>query len=229
MRSRISGLLAAAAMLWAGSASAVTVDGAYDAEYGAEKSTVTYAPGAPTSNFSSPTPFTDAVGYNIYLTNTGGIIYGFLQQTSGAAAVGAFSNLYFGNAASPSEGSVIGFEITNKRAFEAGSTVYVSTPLINFVATATTIEFSLPESYFTSQLGYIPLKFAPGDVAVLRLSQTFGYSVAGGDTYGPNRLGAVQLSQAAAVPGPLAGAGLMPLLGLAGAMFARRRREKLAA
>ena len=33
----------------------------------------------------------------------------------------------------------------------------------------------------------------------------------------------------AAVPGPLAGAGLIPLLGLAGAMVARRRREKLAA
>ena len=34
---------------------------------------------------------------------------------------------------------------------------------------------------------------------------------------------------ATAVPGPLAGAGLVPLLGLAGAWFARRRHQKFAA
>ena len=33
--------------------------------------------------------------------------------------------------------------------------------------------------------------FPPGTLAVLRLSQTFSYSVAGGATFGANRLGAL--------------------------------------
>ena len=37
------------------------------------------------------------------------------------------------------------------------------------------------------------------------------------------------VTRGAAVPGPLAGAGLIPLLGFAGAWFARRRHQKLAA
>jgi len=37
---------------------------------------------------------------------------------------------------------------------------------------------------------------------VLRLSQSFGYSVAGGGSYGDDRLGVVTL-EASAVPGPV--------------------------
>jgi MYXO-CTERM domain-containing protein len=33
------------------------------------------------------------------------------------------------------------------------------------------------------------------------------------------------VTQIAAVPGPVAGAGLIPLLGLAGAWYARRRKQ----
>jgi hypothetical protein len=220
----IRGLLAAAVAACIGATTAnaaITVDGNYDADYGAAKSVVTYLSGAPTSNFGTPTPFTDAIGYSIYLTNSGGTIFGFLQTSGPGTSVGSFANLYFGINTS---GSRIGFEITNQQAFTPGGPGPVAAP-ITFATTGTSIEFALPEAYFTSSVGGLASAGgAPGDEVVLRLSQAFGYSVAGGATYGPDRLGAVTLS-ATAVPGPVAGAGLIPLIGLAGAWYARRRKQ----
>jgi hypothetical protein len=84
------------------------------------------------------------------------------------------------------------------------------------------IEVGIPLSYFTGPFDSLP--YYPGhdfatDSLVLRLSQTFGYSVAG-DTYGPDGLGAVTL---AAVPEPLTLS--VFAAGLIGAVAFRRRRK----
>jgi LPXTG-motif cell wall-anchored protein len=63
---------------------------------------------------------------------------------------------------------------------------------------------------------------------VLRLSQSFGYSVAGGPTFGNDRLGVIAL-EASAVPGPIVGAGLPGLVMALGGLLAWRRRRSQAA
>lgn len=225
---RFLSLLAAsgAALMLAAPAHAITVDGVIDADYGAAKSVVIYDPAAPTSNFGSPTPFSNAIGYTVYLNDSNGFVYGLLQTSGPGSSVGSFANLYFGTSTS----STIGFEITNQKVFTPSTGASASVP-INYVATADTIEFALPESYFTSPpAGLSPTGLNPGSTLFLRISQSFGYSAAGGTDYGPNRLGTVQLSGGpVAAPGPIAGAGIIPLLGLAGGWLARRRRKTLAA
>lgn len=207
---------------------AIIVDGSYDADYGAAKSVVTYDPAAPTSNFGSPTPFTDAIGYQIFLKNENGYLYGLLTTSGPGSAVGSFANLYFGNAAN---GSTIGFEITNQNVFEPGG-VGPFPLLYSYASTPTSVEFALSNSFFTDPIGAtgIDAGFNPGDTIQLRLSQSFGYSVAGGALYGPDRLGSFTLSAAAPVPGPVVGAGLPgALLALGGLVAWRKRRRALAA
>lgn len=216
-----------AALFVANSAQAITVDGVLDSDYGQAKSSVGYDPAAPTSNFGTPTGFSNALPYDIYLKEQGGTVFGFLQVTgTGGDTIGSLANLYFG----PSNGSTIGFEINNQRAFTPGVSGYVEAPLLAFVPTATGLEFSIPDAYFTGGLdGLGATGLSAGSQVYLRLSQAFGYSVAGGAaTYGSERLGSVTLS-ATAVPGPIAGAGLIPLAGLGAAWFARRRKQRAAA
>ena len=223
MRNILVAALGALAMSF-GAAQAVTVDGNYDAAYGAAKSTVTYSATAPEGNFGSPTSMSNTAGYSVYLTSDGGYVYGLLVADRNVTL--NFANVYFGR---PVIGSTIGFEITNQRAFTPGVSGYAAAA-IQYAQTANSIEFALPESYFTSPIGGLASAgFNPGDFVSLRLSQSFGYSVAGGVDYDMNtRLGAVQLSGGAAVPGPLAGAGLLPLLGLAGFVASRRRKGAVA-
>jgi hypothetical protein len=66
---------------------------------------------------------------------------------------------------------------------------------------------------------------APGGQVILRLSQSFGYSVAGGDTYGTDRLGAFTLP-GGAVPEPAGWA--MMIVGFLGAGGVLRTRRKAA-
>lgn len=146
---------------------------------------------------------------------------------------GSYANLYFG----PSTGPTIGFEITNGRAFTPDTISYVDTPLLTFAITNNSVEFSIPDTYFTGALaGLGPTGVAAGGQLYLFLSQSFGNSVAGGANYGSERLGTVTLAGATsrnrmavpssvAVPGPIAGAGLIPLTGLGVAWFARRRKQ----
>jgi hypothetical protein len=155
-------------------------------------------------------------------------------QTQGLGApVGSFSNLYFGNDAHG--GSTIGFEMggTNHDAFIPGTPNSNILVPITYASTATTFEFAIPDSYFDTTLTgknlssgldtAVTAGYAVGDTIELRLSQSFGYSVAGGPAaYGANRLGAFTLT--AAVPEPQTWA--MMLLGFAGIGFMAYRRKQ---
>jgi hypothetical protein len=208
----------------------ITVDGNYDAAYGAATAHVGYDPLAPQGNFGSPGNVNHITAYDIYLHDEGGTLYGFLQADSSTAGVN-FANLYFDLDPANNNGSDLGFEIGNNDAFIPG-VAGSATPLpgMTYALGANSFEFSIDNSYFTSAipgLNYYAghTLAAPGGQVTLRLSQAFGYSVAGGDSYGPNRLGTVTLS--GGVPEP-AGWSMM-ILGFLGAGSALRSRRRQAA
>jgi hypothetical protein len=234
MRNSLRSAILAAALIGApllhpSAAAAITVDGVLDPEFGAPSAIVGYDPGAPDSNFGSPTNLAKDVGYSIYVSADAGFWYGYFlaNPAGGGSAVASFANLYFDMDPANNNGSDIGFELSpgNQDVFIpgiAGSNTTTSDILVAVLGNA--IEVGIPLSYFTGPFDSLP--YYPGhdfatDSLVLRLSQTFGYSVAGGDTYGPDRLGAVTL--AAAVPEPLTVS--IFAAGLIGAAAFRRRRK----
>jgi len=203
---------------------AIIVDGLYDADYGAATASVAHDINAPTSNFGAPGNTTAGADYNVFLTNQGGLVYGLVQITGNASfSAGPFANLYFGN----STGSTIGFEITNGNVFKPGvAGTFALTYAFAVAPDGSGVEFALPESVFTGPVGATGINAGlnPGDQLFLRLSQSFGYSVAGGASYGPDRLGTVTL-EAAPVPGPIVGAGLPGLVMALGGLLVWRRRR----
>ncbi len=214
-------------------ANAIVVDGVLDAGYGASQSTVIYDPAAPTGNFQSATNASNTVGYNIYLTDQAGTLYGFLQGGPGTSL--PFANLYFGLNHDQVNGSIFGFELgsANPDAFTPGAGGSVPAPATQFVAVGNNIEFAIPNSYFEGGLtGLANTTYAQnGDIITLRLSQSLGYSVAGGSTfYDVNtRLGEVVLADVSATPLPAA----LPLfasgLGAMGFIGWRKKRKAIAA
>lgn len=209
--------------------SAIVVDGAYDSDYGAEQSTVAYNPGAPNGNFQTPDNTNHTTAYRIYLKELGGSVYGLLKAFGPSSSPLAGANLYFDLDRANDNGSDLGFEVFNDRAFVPGMAGYSAALGLEFAVSGdgTGLEFRLPDTLFTGPiagLNYYPGQdfTAPGGDLVLRLSQSFGYSVAGGATYGPNRLGAVKL--AGAVPEPSTWA--MMILGFAGVGFMTYLRRK---
>ncbi len=230
---------AAALMLSASPAFADTpiVDGVVGSgEYGAPTASVATNPAAPTDNFA--TPGNSATnGYNIYLNDTNDRLYGAVSQTGGASAAPGFANLYFDlDPTTGTGGSEIGFEITNQRGFIAGlpgyydfgSRITFNTVIANGL---TTTEFSIENSVFREFIaaigasGYFPGGYTSQNVR-LNLSQSLGYSVAGGATYGANRLGTFSIA-ASAVPETSTWMMMIAGFGMIGAA-ARSRKAKTA-
>lgn len=221
---------AAFALGISGAQATIVVDGTLDAAYGAPTSSVGYNASAPEGNFSTPTNESDAIAYDIYMKEDGGNVYLFFQTNSapGGASVGGFANLYFDLDPANGNGSDLGFEVTNGRAFIPGVSGYAAAPLVQFSGDANHLEISIPDSYFTGPIA--GLSYYPGQQFVsssdpdltLRLSQTFGYSVAGGDSYGPDRLGHVTLPFATPEPATMALFG-SSLLGMG---WLNRKRRK---
>jgi hypothetical protein len=225
---------AAAASLVSGFALAgpVSVDGTIGAEWaGASVKSALFNAAAPTSNFGAPTNENHQVAYDIYTRGDGDYVYVGLQS-SGSTGTLDFANLYFDTNPAAGDGSDMGFEVTNERAFVAGGAGYYDyTPAgqdIHFALSSgatSTLEFAVPVSFFTSD----PLAMGnplSTDKVQLRLSQTFGYSVVGGASYGADRLGVVSLSTAP-VPLPAAAWAGMALLGsLAGKKGLKKLRTQ---
>jgi hypothetical protein len=224
------GVCGVAATLLAGSANAapVSINGTLGAEWaGATVKSVLYNPAAPTSNFGAPTNEANVTAYDIYTRGDSNYFYVGLTTTGNTYAGGLdFANLYFSTTLT---GSNVGFELTNQNAFVPGVPGnYPYTPGSNDIHYAVTpgtpstpgvIEFAAPWAVFTSNsLGLSPAPAVPTTAVQLRLSQAFGYSVAGGASYGSDRLG-----QVAVVPEPatisLAAAGVV------GALAASRKRR----
>jgi PEP-CTERM motif len=190
-----------------------------------------YTPGGDPSgtyvgNFGSPSNLTDYNPYTIY-TNADSTNFYVGLESNGPINVGNldFANLYFST--DLADGSTVGFEANNSRAFIPGDSGYynytASSGIVlddSSTATQYAIEFSVPFSFFTTDPLGMGFPLATTDVQ-LRLSQTFGYSVAGGSAYGDGRFGGFS---PAATPEPAT----LTLAGLAAfACFpiARRKRQ----
>lgn len=212
----------------------IIVDGSYDSDYGSPGVTVGFNPAAPTSNFSTPTNESNSIGYTIYLTSQGGNVFGFLQAAGPGSSIGSFANVYFDLDPANGNGSDLGFELgplnhanafipgVAGNALQSNITTAVSTDGLGF-------EFEIPNVDFTTAIGglnYYAGHTLPGlgDQIILRLSQSFGYSVAGGDSYGADRLGAVTLAAAA----PELSTWAMMLLGFGFLGFITYRRSNKA-
>jgi len=205
---------------------------------------VTTNPAAPDSNFAAPTNIALA-GYTLTLSDDGSSIVGKIVQTGGVAA-GSFANLYFDLNPTVGDGSDLGFEmgLGGVNAFipgkngQPGFSKVLDSSLYTFAATTDinnliTLDFSLSNSLFTSPisgLAYygpsdgLPAQTFESDIT-LRLSQSLSYSVAGGDSYGPNRLGLVTVGSAA--PEPASWALMIVGFGAIGASLRARKTPQV--
>jgi|HubBroStandDraft_6_1064221.scaffolds.fasta_scaffold597643_1 ABC-type molybdate transport system substrate-binding protein len=144
-------------------------------------------------NFGTPSNLTD---YNPYTIYTNADSTNFYVGLVGPNIQGNldFANLYFST--DLPEGSTVGFEANNSRAFIPGVAGYYDYTASSGIVLDDTsnssqyaTEFSVPFSFFTTDPLGLGFTLATTDVQ-LRLSQTFGYSVAGGSTaYGEGRFG----------------------------------------
>ena len=234
MKTMLAGL--AFGLLTATSANAVDIDGALDAAYGSATAHVTYDAGAPNSNFQAPTQYTDHASYDIYMTTDANYWYGFFQAGNDASIVGTFANLYFDVDPANGNGSDIGFELSTGQTnfFIPGMTDTNPPIAVHDILTAASsdgkgFEVAIPLHYFVEKLvgqPYYPETAFAGGSATLRLSQTFGYSVAGGEGYGPNRLGLFETPTG--VPEPATWGTMLLGFGLLGMALRRRARTVLA-
>lgn len=191
----------------AASASPVSVDGVLGAEWaGVTPVSVLYNPAAPVSNFGTPTNENSEVACDIYTRDDGTYVYVGLTTAGNYAGGLNFANLYFDT--DPNTGSDLVFEALNERVLDPNVLVpfnyTAGSADIHYALTAgsasapSVIEFAVPNSFFlTDPLG-VGFPVATSEVQ-LRLSQSFGYSVAGGATYGNDRLGVVAVPEPAGI------------------------------
>jgi len=220
---------AAALLLAAGAyADPVGVDGVLGSEWtGVTPTVVALDPNAPTSNFGAPSAGVTNVGYSVYLRGDANYMYGLLVSDGNTNGLN-FANLYFD--VNHSGHSNFGMEVTNDDSFDPGVAGNFDMSQYLTVATGTSngdevIEFALSWSYFSNNPdGYLPSGIDPTTGMQLRLSQSFGYSVAGGDMDPSTnaRLGTV--AEAATVPEPSSAA--LGLLALGAAAFVRRKTTR---
>lgn len=220
--------LAAASLATSALAGPLSVDGAIGAEWtGANVVTVSYNAAAAVGNFGTPSNQNHNVGYDIYTRGDSNYLYVGIK-TNGSANGLNFANLYFDT--NPGTGSDIGFEVTSTQAFKPGIPGYIAyttaTKDIHYSLssslTSSILEFAVPYTVFTNNsLGISGMPLAT-DKVQLRLSQSFGYSVAGGSTYGADRLGTVTIPTVVPLP-PAAWAGLALLGTVGSAQFLRRK------
>jgi PEP-CTERM motif len=238
---RISSALVLCAVPALALSAPTALDGVIGAEWtGVTPKVVTYDANAPISNFQAPGTTNHVTGYEIFMRRDAQYLYAAVRTTGPTDSGGLiFANLYFslryGAGPFGSAGSGIGFEVTNDRAFKPGDPGYYNDTGANLIQWATfggsntdpdVLEAAIDLSVFTSNaLGVANYGLPPGETALgvqLRLSQSFGYSVAGGADYGAERLGFVDLP--AEVPEP--GALMLSALALAGLAATRRRSSK---
>jgi hypothetical protein len=227
-------LAAAAALVVAAPAAAqITVDGTRDAAFGASTASVAYTATPPNGNFGTPGTVSDTA-YDLYFASDANNVFGFVQ--SDRAGIGPFANLYFGlNGAGTNFGleiaAAVGGNPARVNAFipQNGSKVALDSSLFQAVASGdgTGLEFSLSNSIFTGPIAgltYLNGQTFPttGGTVRVNLSQSFGYAVAGGASFGPNRLGTFVIGGTPAVPEPATWA--MMLFGFGGLGYAMRRR-----
>ena len=223
----------------------VGVDGVRGSEWsGVTPTTVLYDSSAPTGNFGAPTNVSNTVAYDIYLRSDSNYVYGLLEakpagQGNDAYDAGLlFANLYFSTnpfgLGGTGSGS-IGFELLNDRSFKPGGSGYLPGTLtsLGFVSATTAgsnyptggadiIEFAAPWTYFETDpqsAPFVPMTQTNNKLR-LNLSQTFGYSVAGGvSAYGSNELGVLTLPSAVPEPASILAIGLGAM-----GLFLRKRK-----
>ncbi len=244
--SRFSSACALGALFVAGSpasADPIGLDGTIGAEWsGVTPSHVLFDSAAPSSNFDSPSNKSNNVAYDIYMRTDAHYLYAGLKTTGPAVDNSlVFANLYFALVYGGGTGlSTIGFQVTNDLAFDTSNGTAFSDSPANLIRSAVftgtdtdpdVIEVAIDLSVFMSNaLGVSHFSGLPSgetaDGIAMFMSQSFGYSAAGGTTdYGPAHLGFVATPNETTVPEPgsLALAGLA-LAGLAAAGALGRRR-----